>query len=106
MSVSELNEFLYAYSRLLPSGEKYRLHIANSIWFNEATDFHADKDFLQTNADWYGASLFRLPFNDSAGSQINEWVKKHTDGMIDKILDRLSEDAVMYLVNALSLIHI
>lgn len=102
MTTQELNLYLYSYMRSLPQGEKYKLSLANSIWFTEDESFTVNSDFLQTNADYYGASIYKTPFNDQTCKDINNWVKQNTDEMIPKILDRVSEDAVMYLVNALA----
>ncbi len=102
MKVEELNEYLYAYVHGLPADEQARLDLANSIWFTDDESFQVNGDFLQTNADYYGADLYRTPFDDAACKAINDWVKEKTDGMIPQILDRISPDAVMYLVNALA----
>jgi serpin B len=102
VSVSELNEYLYAYTKALPAGDKYKLSVANSIWFKDDESFIVEPDFLQVNADWYGAGLFKVPFNNETLSDINNWVKENTDGMIKDIVDRIPEEAVMYLVNALA----
>ena len=102
MTTQELNLYLYSYTQSLPQGEKYKLSLANSIWFTEDESFIVNQDFLQTNADYYGASIYKTPFNNQTCKDINNWVKQNTDEMIPKILDRVSEDAVMYLVNALA----
>ena len=102
MTTQELNLYLYSYKQSLPQGEKYKLSLANSIWFTEDERFTVNHDFLQANADYYGASIYKTPFNDQTCKDINNWVKQNTDEMIPKILDRVSEDAVMYLVNALA----
>ena len=102
MTTQELNLYLYSYMQSLPQGEKYKLSLANSIWFTEDESFTVNPDFLQTNADYYGASIYKTPFNNQTCKDINNWVKQNTDEMIPKILDRVSEDAVMYLVNALA----
>lgn len=78
------------------------LKCANSIWYNDASVFTPDAGFLQTNADYFGAGLFRLPFDDAALRQINKWVEDNTDGMIKDMLDSIPPEAVMYLINALS----
>lgn len=102
MTTQELNLYLYSYMQILPQGEKYKLNLANSIWFTEDESFTVNHDFLQANADYYGASIYKTPFNDQTCKDINNWVKQNTDEMIPKILNRISEDAVMYLVNALA----
>lgn len=78
------------------------LYLANSIWFTQQEDFTVNRDFLQTNADYYGAGVYEAPFDQSTVYAINRWVEKETHGMIEKILDEIPPDAVMYLVNALA----
>ena len=102
ISLEDLNEYLYSYVNNLPSAEKYKLQIANSIWFRDNEGrLQVEKDFLQKNADYYGAQAYKAAFDDQTMKDINNWVKDHTDGMIDSILDQIDEDAVMYLINAL-----
>ena len=79
-----------------------KLQLANSVWFRDSGDFTVNQDFLQTNADFYGADVFQTPFDADTCRQINDWVKDNTDGMIPQILDQIPEEAVMYLVNALA----
>ena len=102
MSVEELNFYLYSYMKNLPQDEKYKLSLANSIWFTDDERFSVNQDFLQTNADYYGADIFRAPFNKQTCKDINTWVKNKTDGMIPEILDEIPAEAIMYLVNALA----
>ncbi len=102
ISLEDLNEYLYSYVNNLPSAEKYKLQIANSIWLRDDEGrLQVEKDFLQKNADYYGAQAYKSAFDDQTLKDINNWVKDHTDGMIDSILDQIDEDAVMYLINAL-----
>lgn len=98
-----LNEYLYSYISGLPSKKKESLlKIANSIWFRDEEErLTVEEDFLQTNADYYGAQAYKCAFDHRTLKDINNWVKKNTDGMIDEILDEIKEDAVMYLINAL-----
>ena len=100
LPVEELNQYLYAYREAVPAGKDEGLCLANSIWFRE--DFQAVDAFLQTNADWYGAELYRTPFDTAARNDINAWVKDNTDGLIESILDQIPSDSVMYLINALA----
>ncbi len=99
--INELNGYLSAYAKGLPKDEKYKLSLANSIWFTDDARFTANNDFLQTNADYYGADIYKAPFDKTTLKDINNWVKLKTDGMIPEILDEIPKDAVMYLVNAL-----
>lgn len=98
LSQDQLNEYMLAWRAGLPD----TLRMANGIWFKEDPDLQVSKDFLQTNADYLAAAAHKAPFDDSTVRQINSWVKEHTDGMIDSILDKMPEDALMVLANALS----
>lgn len=102
MSVDALNLYLYSYMASLPQGDKYKLSLANSIWFTEDERFAVSRDFLQLCADYYGAAAYQSPFNRRTVNDINNWVKNNTDGMIKEVIDSISPDAVMYLVNALA----
>ena len=76
--------------------------MANSVWIKDTPTLTVADSFLQNNADWYGAGVFREPFDEATLRRINGWVEEHTDGQIRDMLDRIHPDAVMYLVNALS----
>lgn len=102
MSVDELNAYVHTYMALLTTSEEYKLKLANSIWFTDDERFSVNKEFLQVNADYYGADIYQADFNDAARDDINAWVKDKTDEMIDSIIDKIPPDAVMYLVNALA----
>ena len=96
--IGELNEYLHAYVGSLPSSEKAKLTLANSIWFKDS-GFTVEEDFLQRNADYYGAAAYKSAFDEKTLRDINSWVKENTDGVIDKIVDQMDPYAVMYLVN-------
>lgn len=102
ISKGELNIFLRDFRGALPRGDKYKLSLANALWLTADKRFNAEKDFLQTNADYYEAGVYRASFDAVALKEINDWVERNTDGMVKNILDRIDEGAVMYLVNALA----
>ena len=84
------------------TGEDKQLRLANSVWLKDTPTLHVEDAFLQKNADSFGAGIYSAPFDDTTKKAINDWVKKNTDGMIPEIIDRISPDTVMYLVNALA----
>lgn len=102
ISVQELNEYLYTYLERLPSGDKYKVSVANSLWFKDDEKMTVEQCFLQANADYYGASVYKAAFDDTTLKDINAWVSDNTDGMIENILDKIPDEAVMYLINALA----
>ncbi len=102
MPLEELNAYLTAYMNSLSDSDKYKMDLANSIWFTSKDSFTVNEDFIKENVAKFGADIYKAPFDDSTLKDINKWVKEKTDGMIPKILDQISEDAVMYLINALA----
>lgn len=100
MSVDDLNLALYAYTAALYSAKDCKLSLADSVWIRDG--FGVSSDFLQTNADWYDAKVYRAPFDESTRKDINNWVKEQTDGMIEKILDEpIDGNTMLYLINTL-----
>ncbi len=103
LSLEQLNAYLSAYAESLPSTEKTKLILNNGIWFKEGYPFYTD--FLQTNADYYGAALYQAPFTKETMEadlwEINDWVNTNTDGMIPKLFEELDEQTVMVLINTL-----
>lgn len=102
MSVESMNSYLNTYVNQLPEGEGYDLSLANGIWFKDDEKFSVEQDFLQFNANCYGADAYKAPFDDATLSEINQWVSDHTKGRVENILDKIDKDEVMYLVNALT----
>lgn len=98
----QMNEYLYGYINALPQGEKYKLTPANSIWIKEMEGLKIQEDFLQVNADWHNAEIYKAPFDDFTLDEMNNWVNEKTDGMIPTILNNIPRDAIMYLINALA----
>ncbi len=102
MKKEELNSYLLGWQSQLSQGERAQLHLANSVWLTADSRLTVNKSFLQTNADYYGAGIYKAPFNDATCKSINAWVREKTDGLIPQIIDAIPDSAVMYLVNALA----
>jgi serpin B len=86
--------------QLVTNSEGNLLEIANSIWYREG--FPVKQGFLDLNSTYFSAEVDALDFSDpSAIATINDWVKKQTHDKIDKIIEELSPEAMMVLVNAL-----
>lgn len=103
LDIDRLTEALKIYVANLPEDEKYKLHIANSIWFRDDSDRLSVKDnFLSCGRDNFDAEIRKEPFDDGTLEDINAWVDENTDGMIKNVLDEIPGEAVMYLINALA----
>jgi len=96
-----VNNFAGNYLKLITTeSEGFTLSIANSIWLRDG--FEADPDFLQKNADYFGAAVRSLDFdNPDAVKVINNWVSEATRETIDQIVDEIDPAVVMYLINAI-----
>lgn len=78
---------------------KLQLKVANSVWAERNMAFLPD--FLERNKRFYQAEVTALDFADPKTLlTINGWVKRQTNGKIDRIIDQLDPMDVMVLVNA------
>nr|WP_319489770.1 serpin family protein [uncultured Caproiciproducens sp.] len=101
MSISELSRNYYNFANQLKSIQNGKLQIANSIWYRDKS-LTVEKGFLQKNADYFGAGAFQLDFTKrSTVNKINGWVKENTGGKIDKMVDKIDDTTMMYLINTL-----
>ncbi|NCA68378.1 MAG: hypothetical protein EOM87_10010, partial [Clostridia bacterium] len=77
--------------------------LANSIWYDGDNSLFVPKaEFLDANARYYGAEIYSAPFDERMLKDINNWVKKNTEKMIEKMYDALDPNAVMILLNTLA----
>ena len=98
IDLEELNA--YQQSFLNRQNNDY-LKIANSIWFRDSESLTVFEPFLQTNANRYGAGIFKAPFDSSTVKDINTWVKDNTNGLIDEMVNEIDGSTIMYLINAM-----
>ncbi len=101
-SVDEANAYLYTLAHSLYNGDGAKVELANSIWFGKDGRIAVHDDFLQVNKNYYDAQAYEEDFfSQKTVDKINKWVSKHTDKMIDQIIDSIDPDTVMLLINAL-----
>ena len=99
MSADELTDLLQAYGAMAGDGP---LSVANSIWLRDSNGLAVEDDFLATCGERLGAQVFSAPFDGSTVADVNAWVSEKTDGMIPEMLNQISDDAQVLLVNALA----
>ena len=103
MPIGSLNKYLYTLRKNQPDTVNCKLKTANSIWVRDDVErVSLVPGFVQNTKDYYDASLYAAPFDDTTVSDINSWVNDNTDGMIDGVIDMIPESAVMYLINAVA----
>lgn len=79
---------------------KVRFDIANSIWYRDT--YTVEQEFKELSERYFDAEIAGLDFADpSSVDVINSWVKDKTNGKIETILDKISAEAVMFLINAI-----
>ncbi|MGB7379153.1 MAG: serpin family protein [Rivularia sp. (in: cyanobacteria)] len=101
MNLQQINS---SYAQLKASLEnpdpQVTLNIANSLWAEKNTSL--ESDFIQKNQEFYQAQVINLDFADAeASSTINNWVKENTQGKIDKIVDKIDPEQVLFLLNTI-----
>lgn len=101
LSVPELNRANADLKALLENPDtKVQLTIANSLWARQGVSFKPD--FLRRNQEFYRAEITELDFQSpSAAATINGWVKQNTRGKISQIVDKLSPNDILFLINAI-----
>lgn len=101
LSSDEINDYYKLMQTTLPAiDHATKLNIANSIWYSEG--FVVKPDFQKINADYFNATSSGLDFaSPNALNVINGWAKEKTNGLIPKVLDEISPDARMILMNAI-----
>ncbi len=100
LSEQDINESYLSLIELLSTlDNKVAFDIANSIWYREG--FSVKDEFLAKNRTYFLAEIAALDFNkQEAVDEINAWVDTNTNGLIDKIIESIDPETLMYLINA------
>ena len=100
-SVDEINTYNKSLREALVAVDKSTtLSIANSIWYNTIYTFN--NEFISVNKSNYDAEVTSVDFGSSnTVSRINNWVSDKTNKKIPSIIDELSADDAMCLINAI-----
>ena len=94
-----LNEALKSYVASLPSADKYKLMLANSIWMRD-NGLTVEEKFLEKVYAFYASEPYTELFDATTVDKINAWVDENTDGMINKLIDEISDETMLFLINA------
>ena len=86
---------------LLSLDPQVEMKVANSIWYRE--DFPFRQTFLDSTRKYFGATVSGVNFNNQQAtlSTINGWAGNATNGRIPKVLNEITADQVMFLINAI-----
>ena len=76
-----------------------RVDIANSLWVRQGTPLQSA--FVEQVSDAYGAEVTHLDFGSPAAPGIiNAWVAEKTEGKISQMVNQISPDQVLFVLNA------
>lgn len=80
---------------------KVELAISNAIFYRNT--FSVKNDFITTNQNYYQAEVAGLDFTKTTETlnKVNGWVNTKTKGKIDKIIEQVNPEDIMYLLNAI-----
>ena len=79
---------------------KVEISIANSIWSRQGIEFNPE--FLGRNRMFFETEIASLDFNSpQAAATANEWVDTNTNGKIEKIVERIDPQTLLFLINAI-----
>jgi serine protease inhibitor len=100
-SPQEINDAYKGLTELLLSLDRsVDVTVANAIFHRNSLPVEAS--FVQTSRTYFDADVRALDFDSpTALDQINGWASDRTKGLIPKVLDRITSDNVMFLMNAL-----
>lgn len=100
LTQDEINQiYLDLFNALKKADPKVVLNIANSIWIRK--EFPVLASFTDANKKYFDASVENLDFDQAALNTINNWVNTKTNGKIPAILDNISAEEIMFLINAI-----
>ena len=100
---AEINEgFQDLMNSLEDLGTHVRISIANSIWVRQTFESHIKDEFKSDLATYFRSEILPRRFSDAATvNEINAWVNTKTGGKIDKIIEYISRDTMLYIINAI-----
>jgi len=85
---------------LLTIDKRVMMSIANSVWTEN--DFIVKKSFIDILTRYYDAESKGFDINDvTAPDKINEWIEGKTNGLIKEMVEKLGDNTVMLLINAI-----
>jgi len=100
LSLDEINQtYLDLITALEAADSKVVMDIANSIWIKKS--YPVLDSFITVNQKYYDARVETLDFDQTALVTINNWVNAKTNGKIPTILDQISDNEIMFLINAI-----
>ena len=85
---------------LLNVDNRVLISVANSVWTEK--NFVVKKPFINILTQYYSAESKSFDATDPlVPKQVNSWIESKTNGLIKNMLDKLDQNTVMLLINAI-----
>jgi len=86
----------------LNADDRVSLRIGNSIWIRKSFEQSIKANFRDTLIKYFGSEILPRQFSDPGTvDEINSWAKKATEGKIDKIIENIPYDTMLFIINAI-----
>jgi len=85
---------------LLAVDKRVIMNIANSVWTEDRIS--PKQSFIDILEEYYSAESKEFSITDPAApDKINEWIEDNTNGLIKEMVDKLEDNTVMLIINAI-----
>jgi len=103
MKIADVNEgYLNLIESLEGADKQVNLEIGNSVWIDEEFEPRVYTTFTEGISTYYEGELFTRNFGDTGTiDDINSWISDKTNEKIDKMIEQIDPDVVMFLINAI-----
>jgi serine protease inhibitor len=102
----ELGDHNQNYQNLIESLENVdssiQLDIANSVWVREQFASSVKQEFTNSLSSYYKSDVYTRDFdNPRIVSEINNWISSKTNNKINKMIEKVDNQIVMFVINAI-----
>jgi serpin B len=103
MTMEELNQnYLNLIESLENADSDVHLSIADSVWMKEEFAPSVKQAFIEQLSTYFKSDLYTRDFDDpKTVSEINNWISTKTNNKIDKMIEKVDDQIVMFLINAI-----
>lgn len=103
MTIADIDtQFHHLIKSLEEADKDVVLAIANAMFMDDLFEPRLKKAFKEALLNSFEAEPYTVAMKDPATIDlINAWVSDHTNGKIEKIIDDINDDTVMFLLNAI-----
>jgi len=103
MTLEEINQnYLNLIESLENADAGVQLRIADSVWTRDEFAPRVRQAFIEHLSTYYKSELYTKDFDDpETVEEINGWIREKTDNKINKMIEKVDPQIVMFLINAI-----